>query len=294
MYTRTRIAVSAFVVCIVLTLLPLKALAQDSDCIGVDLVFLMDESDSMKNNDRGDLRVDAIRVAIDLLGANVLYDCPEYIHRISVIGFGDESDDGIDNEQYVDSALINPSRNNFGNWRTQRETVKAQIPKPTANRGATDYRSAFEAASSQLEAWKAAPPDDKPRLRGAVVLADGGPCVVDLGCSTAGNSMNTKAYLDQLEDYLDPNGNLFPWRGDRNSDSVRIWLIAFNDTQVGPAYSSLNPAAVSGAPHGGGVDVAHAASCSLGGRRASTARLGWITNSSKLGCVCEMLTTGPE
>ena len=67
---------------------------QESDspklCRPVDLVLLIDQSESMSTNDPNDLRLDAAKAVIQNLYYNAAIECEGIVtHRVSAIGFGD-------------------------------------------------------------------------------------------------------------------------------------------------------------------------------------------------------------
>lgn len=214
-------------------------------CVGVDLIVLIDESGSMLTNDPAHLRISAARNAIGSLGDNALYFCPGVKHRVAVIGFWDERDGQPDTMPYIETAVLSPTLDGTGlvTWRAERQSLYDVLPERTDSPGATDYLSAFETANEILERWKADSLDENevPRRRGVVLVADGGPCVYDLGCGIDSNTMNIDAYMRDLARYLDPNGADFPWRGEDNPDSVRIWFVGFRDSSTSPAYDYLDP-----------------------------------------------------
>ncbi|WP_129633033.1 vWA domain-containing protein [Candidatus Oscillochloris fontis] len=63
--------------------------ATDS-CFSLDVAVIVDQSNSMRDtNDREEFRIIAAREVIAQLGFNRLYLCPDAIHRIAIISFGD-------------------------------------------------------------------------------------------------------------------------------------------------------------------------------------------------------------
>lgn len=216
----------------------------ETKCAGVDLVFLVDESGSMAENDKEGLRVDAVRLAIDSLGDNILYECPDVKHRIAVIGFWDERNGGQDTASYIDSATIAPSVMEFNTWRDARQTLKSKITKPTGAEGATDYLSALKAAADTLAKWRSeGSPDNSIRRQGVVFVTDGGPCVIDRGCVDPPEqyTFNIGEYMQEIENLVDPNGVTFPWHGEDNPDSVRMWFIGFRDKKASRGLDYLSP-----------------------------------------------------
>ncbi|MCA9366959.1 hypothetical protein KC887_01680 [Candidatus Kaiserbacteria bacterium] len=200
----------------------------------------------MKLNDPDFFRTDAVRAAIGSLGDNTLYRCPGTFHRIALVGFGDQSGGAEDTIVYIDSATIEPKLDAFPEWLETREKINNDVPTVNESLGATDFLSAFHTAQSILTNWQTQNDNSSGRLRGVVLIADGGPCVYDLGCLVGNNTMNVNAYLNDMEAYLDPNGVNYPWRGVGNVESVHIWFVGFNDTTVSGGYNYLNPEIESG------------------------------------------------
>lgn len=270
------VAITGFLLVMTIVKTPsVMAQEQNQQCVGVDLVVLIDESGSMLTNDPNHLRVSAARNAIAALGDNVLYFCPNVQHRIAVVGFWDERDGAPDTMSYIGTAVLSPTLDGDGllTWRTKRQSLYDALPERTDSPGATDYLSAFETANDILTKWRSEPLDGSgiPRRRGVVLVADGGPCVYDLGCSIDSHTMNIDAYMRNLARYLDPNGANFPWRGEDNPDSVRIWFVGFRDSSTSAAYDYLNPASPVGHTvvpvwrqitqnHGGSFEVLEAGS----------------------------------
>ena len=211
------------------------------ECNGLDIVFLIDQSDSMNYNDRNQIRSEAVRTAIDILGDNAVYFCPGTQHRIAVIGFGNAVPGRGSTKTYVASAVISATVDTLAEWNQQRETViKASIPL-TDSLGATDHLAALEAATDVLQAWQLEPLGEGLRKSGVVLVTDGGPCpdVVDGKCQWLEFETRDR-YLKQIRILADPIGASFPWRGEDNPNSVFLWIIAFNDATAESAYSYLN------------------------------------------------------
>jgi hypothetical protein len=212
-----------------------------TDCAGVDLVLLIDESASMQDNDKESSRIDAARLAIDSLGDNILYSCPDVKHRIAVIGFWDEWQGAKDTAVYVNS-LVAPTVEKFDVWVKQRDQIKALLDKRKISDVGTDHLSALKAAAQVLDEWrKQPPPDATVRRQGVVLVTDGGPCVVDLGCADKNDTFDRTAYMNDLTQLIDPNGATFPWRGADNPASIRLWFIGFRDTKADPKFDYLSP-----------------------------------------------------
>ncbi len=208
---------------------------RDDACIGTDLIFLIDESDSMIVNDPDYLRIVAVRTAITALGDNAMYFCPGVYHRIAAIGFGDSAYGRPDTENYL-ITTISPTTEGLNEWKAKREELRDLLPLRTNGLGGTDYMSAFGAAKTILDVWmnetSSLSNDDQSnrRRRGVVVISDGRPCIIDDGCNDASYNADIGRYMADLARYLDPLGPSFPWRGSDHPLSVRIWFVGLNDT----------------------------------------------------------------
>lgn len=230
----------------------------NSTCRGVDLIVLVDQSDSMKYNDPENLRTFAIRLMVESLGNDILYDCPGITHRFSVIGFGAASPSSLATVE-ISNTEIAPTLVQFSQWKANREKIKNEIPESFSTiPNGTDYLAAFQAAKGQLDRWSAAKPADQDRLRSVILIADGGACIniANGTCFAAGGSQSQ--YLANLETFLDPQGVNFPWRGNTNAQSVFIWFIGLNDIKnpqrfylADPAVSSVWDRIIS--EHGGSI-----------------------------------------
>ena len=215
---------------------------QDSrGCVSLDLVVLIDQSNSMKVNDPNNLRIEALRQIIDYLGDSVLYFCPDAKHRLAVIGFGDEGTLYTDDiKVYFSNVVIAPRT--LSEWIKARKVLKSKLPAPE-NLGGTDFLSAFKAAKDIFDQWGSSTSSEKdilPRRKVVLLLTDGGPCVIADGCGQDGKPYGGQQMakaMERLKEYLDPNGADFPWRGQENKSSVSILVVGLNDsTSAGYNY----------------------------------------------------------
>jgi len=202
------------------------------ECVGLDIVYLIDQSGSMANNDMHRIRSNAVRTAIDILGDNSVYFCPGVQHRVAVLGFGTVT------KPYIPSALINPTLQTLQAWNTQKVELKASIPI-TDDLDATDHASALTEAEKILSSWKKNQIGDVTRKRVVVVITDGGPCIPAQGCVPGNYAFDHADYMKRLETIADPLGMKFPWKGADNPDSVYIWLIGFRDAVKAGGYNYL-------------------------------------------------------
>lgn len=218
------------------------AQAISSECNGVDVAFLIDQSKSMGYNDQNQLRSAAVKTAIDILGDNAIYFCSGVKHRISVIGFGGGSAGTSATRIYLPSTTISPALDALSAWKQERTTLKASIPV-TDDLGATDHIAALRAGAAVLQQWSQEPLGEKMRIRMVVLVTDGGPCIkVDetnkcVWDTTEYGSRN--GYLEQLKAVTDQNGSEYPWKGDGNAASTYLWIIAFRDANSIAGYDYL-------------------------------------------------------
>ena len=180
------------------------------ECWPLDVVVLIDESLSMSRpsgNDPQGYRFKAAKRILSLLISNRRSQCPDAIHRIGVIAFGD----------YVQTALdlvsIDLSKEeNRDTWSKPYEEAIDEIAKYRVQNG-TDPKLAFQAADQMLSQ---APRLDSPQGYGArrqviILLTDGKPEGVNVG--------RTETYMRTLYNEL----NDTQWR------KRSIWIVALND-----------------------------------------------------------------
>jgi hypothetical protein len=212
---------------------PSLAEGPSTECNGLDIVYLIDQSGSMAVNDKYQIRSDAVHTAIDILGDNAVYFCPGVQHRIAVLGFGDQPV-----KAYIGSALITPTLQTLAAWSNRRIELKASIPV-TDDLNATDPTTALAEAAKILANWQQHPIGSEPRKRAVVVITDGGPCIPAQGCILGNYTFDLPGYMKRLEVYTNPLGTVFPWRGADNPASVYLWVIGFRDAARTGGYDYL-------------------------------------------------------
>ncbi|MCL4266933.1 MAG: hypothetical protein KJ069_27385 [Anaerolineae bacterium] len=227
-------------------------------CHPIDLVILIDQSESMGGNattaanDAEGQRFDAAVNITDYLANHSAWLCAEESiqHRVAVVGFGDLASiaqDGPDNpyqqdiEVYLASTII-PLENLEGmtqreiteGWGQRRESIETEI-RSGANEslGATDHRSAFLAANDILAEWRGQPLGEKPRRQVVIMLTDGEPCVSNRGCPPQTYNL-TLDLMGDLEEITNSLGDEFPYYGLGNPESVYISTIFLSRTGVTP------------------------------------------------------------
>lgn len=198
------------------------AATPENPCVGLDIAIIIDQSNSMISNDVSNFRVDSTREIIHQLGDNRLYLCPDAVHRIAVISFGDQDLPGDGTEVDLDFVDIKPDRENFNLWVTEREQLKARIqPKEL---GGTDFATAFAVVKQKFN--DLAPIGTLPRKQAIILLTDGGPCVIELGCSLTGSTFSVLPYLRNLQNQVDQDFHFQPGVG------YYLWIVAMHDQGI--------------------------------------------------------------
>lgn len=249
---------------------PAAAQTTDSACHPLDVVVLIDQSDSMRQvNDQNGKRFDAAQTIVDYLGNHAVWLCrdQDVTHRVAVIGFGDDPaqsrDTGIDNpyvddiEIYLPNQIV-PPNNDFQAWRTDRLIIKQPIENAKNGAlGATDPHSGLLAARDQFAAWQAAPLGELPRRRAVVVVTDGEPCLFSRDCGQA-TFYNIGPDMVALQALTNPLDGTFPWLGSDNEESVHISLIAMSQRGSNLQQSFFDGWRGITTAHGGNVYSANA------------------------------------
>lgn len=180
-----------------------------SACSPIDVVFLIDQSESMsvesKANDPQEQRKFAVEVAIDLMADIALDSCPGVIHRVGVISYGTDAE--------IDLALseigpFNPSQPDVAFDR--RAGLKADVR--ATDLGQTNPAAAFALAKEMLDG--AAPLDDGDRVRkrAIIFITDGVPCVDnDLGvCNPGVTDYPSGPYMARLQNEINDGFSFNP------------------------------------------------------------------------------------
>jgi len=148
--------------------------SDDINCYSLDVVFLIDQSGSMRTNDPDEdkknygLRKSSVDWVIDWLGDNVRSYCPDAIHRLAIISWGDRTSVGL-------NEIIRPR--NIEEWRISRndlkEKVKINNETDTYNNTLPDV--AFRKAKEILDEFAKVPLGGLPRKRVVIFITDGLP-----------------------------------------------------------------------------------------------------------------------
>lgn len=250
--------------------------ADSATCHPVDVVVLVDQSDSMRQtNDQNGRRFEAAATVVEYLGLQALWQCRDQViqHRVSVIGFGDNPAQGVgsgENNPYAEDVepyltnLIVPQTNDFEQWDDELEqNVVGPIAEAANGQlGATDHYAALLAAHDQLTAWREQPLGDQPRRQAVVVITDGEPCLFARSCGEV-PVYNIGPDMAALEELTDPNDAMFPWSGADNPDSVHLSLIAMSRRSGSMQDSFFNGWRLITQGHGGDVYPANALNTNL-------------------------------
>lgn len=250
-------------------------------CHPLDLVILLDESESMYlNNDEKGRRFDAAGAIIEYLGNHAVFLCREegIQHRVSIVGFGDRANqavDGADNPYqedtkiYLDSVTIpelpiinKDMKESTQIWDPQRTIITDLIKNMGGdNLGATDHRSAFLAANDILTQWKNEPLEsDEIRRQGVLMLTDGGSCVQNRGCyrpyindHAAELGPAARDLMSELEDLTLNTGDKFPFFGFSDPDSVYIATVFLSDDLDRHSFGTSDQWRTVATGHGGNI-----------------------------------------
>lgn len=163
-------------------------------CVALDIVFVVDQSTSMKWNDPLKNRIYAVRVAMDWLVTNRLGMCPQVVHRVGIVSFGEKPE--------VDLPLTPLDVDSEEEWEKKKEDLLRLFgPK---DMGTTDQWAAIKKAKDLLDSasYLAGP---YPRKRAIILLTDGWPCVESLGCSMEHDSMDKRAYMREFQEWVSNN-----------------------------------------------------------------------------------------
>lgn len=176
------------------------------NCYSLDIVFLIDQSLSMSRddepNDPLDQRVNAPRYALDWLANNRLNRmalCPDVIHRIGVISFGNEAE--------IDLEMTEIAPMSYDEWQPELNILAEKIEE--RKMGGTNPTNAFAMAKQMLS--ESGPLGPLPRKRAVVLLTDGQPCLTE-GCIESEDQL--KEFMRKLIDQVE---NDFPF-----SDAVKV------------------------------------------------------------------------
>jgi len=233
-----------------------------TNCTAVDLVILIDQSDSMFSiNDRNGRRFNAAQTIINYLGNHATWLCSgqDVKHRVAVVGFGDRSrylaeGENSDNDYREDIKVylpptVIPSEESFSSvaemrqaWKEYRNGVIAPAISSgnennrENNLNATDHKSGLLAAQEILNQWGGEPLPGI-RRQSIFIITDGEPCLFWRGCDQGQEYYDIQPDMRQLRTLTDNNGVDFPFRGAGNPDSIFISVVLLS--QRNKSFSDL-------------------------------------------------------
>lgn len=143
------------------------------NCVPADIVFVVDESGQMSWIDPDNMRIEAIKWFINVLGFDVLLHCPETTYRVALIGFNDASD--INLLQRLTLTPVNPgviSENPWSDWEVEFQGLAENIY--VNNTGLRNYEVMKGALEHAIRILKDAPPIGAGQRKQTIVLIMGG------------------------------------------------------------------------------------------------------------------------
>lgn len=176
----------------------------ESSCSNLDVIFIVDQSDSMSGasggraNDPTIQRKNAVEGMIDLLVDLSLDQCPDSYHRLGIISFGNEGQSQVD----LNLTDINPR--NPQDAQELRGELKSKVLATAL--GQTYPEEAFDKAWEMFE-FSAAAGDDEPRKRVILFITDGFPCL-DGECNPNRYEESTTSLRNLIDDRFDFTENL--------------------------------------------------------------------------------------
>lgn len=163
-----------------------------NDCMDLDIVFVVDQSESMSEglapSDPEKQRQFAIQAMIDLLAALAVDQCKGSTYRIAVISFGDQFREDIPFTEIAPSSY------------TQARAISEELSSrlKADNMGATYPEAALKRALEILQAQSSA---ETPRKKVVIFLTDGVPCVPGNDpCKVQGG--NPKAAIQYIASFV--------------------------------------------------------------------------------------------
>lgn len=198
---------------------------------GIDLVFLVDQSESMKTNDRYQMRANIIKWVMSDLGIDNLYSRKDAINRIGIVSFGSEA--------RIDLEL--QSLKTTSSAELESLLKESMFPQVKADDlGKTDFIRGFEKVKEVFDgALKLE--NDAPRTRAIIILTDGppykevwGPRAIwwredPLLASKTNMNNSYDAYFSVLDEYIEAN---FPLAtSNRSTTGYQIWVVGLNNKE---------------------------------------------------------------
>jgi len=168
--------------------------AKIQKCYPLDLVFLIDQSNSMMGNayqnanDTLGNRVNSATYALNWLAENHINLCPNAVHRMGVISFG--------STVQVDLPLTQIQPKDKDDWEAVRGLLMQNLQLRSMDN--TDHALAFAEAKDMLDDPRNPPvPAGETRKRAIILLTDGMPCVPGSACGNDDKAAMNR-YMERL------------------------------------------------------------------------------------------------
>lgn len=185
---------------------------------GIDLVFLVDQSGSMRINDPFEMRTNIIKWVLSDLGIDNLFTRKYADNRLGIVSFGTEA--------RIDLPLVSLKTDSPEELKRLYSELSPKIVAD--NMGDTDVIKGFEMVKQVFD--QAPPPkSDAPRTRAIILLTDGPPYREGWQKDpTFAYSNFYTPYFRELSKYISEN---FPLAlENRSTDGYHIWVIGLNST----------------------------------------------------------------
>ncbi len=226
----------------------LPAQTSSAACHNLDLVVLVDQSASMRNNDVNRQRIEVPKLIVEQLGNHAILLCPDQniVHRIAIFGFGDASRYLGPENNYIDdtSEYLSPQSiplsYEYDDWVRSRDALKQQLNAfRNDNLSYTDHKSALLRARDVLQMWKQQPVAGAEDRRQAILLiTDGEPCTGSGGCSTNPGQykFDRVTYMNDLIQVAQPSSADFPYVDGDPNNTIFISMVALSDSSQSYNY----------------------------------------------------------
>lgn len=182
---------------------------------GLDLVFLIDQSGSMKDNDPYGLRADTIKWIMEYLGLDNLFSRKSANHRIGIVSFGTGAE--------IDLPLTS--------LKLARENWDREINELQANAQAKDmvYTDVLAGLQAVKQVFDEAPPREEGSTasRGVIIISDGAPYRDrwQEDPRYVGTNFYTPYFRD-IRDFIDTNLPIAA--SPRSNEGYHIWVLGLN------------------------------------------------------------------
>lgn len=186
----------------------------ESTCTALDLAFVIDQSKEMSRIDPDQIRINAIHWMIDVLGYDRLMQCPDTVHRVTVISFSGtiSSDPAMQVSEIsvdLDISPINPDPTKadpWSDWATVHQSIVSSVkPQKLHER---NFQSLYDAINEAADKLIDAPDIGTGKREKAIILMIGGngaPCTTDQKCAYYAVPYYQRQLIDLFQKKLQSN-----------------------------------------------------------------------------------------